>query len=254
MSELPPKDFIVLGNAAPDELRDLRKSVCYAGYSEEKGLIRIYPVPPEIRMGRWHRVEAPLVRNPEDVRKESWKIKGSKQDYDKMDKIIKVGEEINRKSQRRLLDRLQAQYGVDCIESLNERRLSLGFIKPKTFHAYFEKRENVDPSKQATLFGGEPFWTIHNYSYQPRLRYTCQSCKLTRGYHDQQILEWGIYEWMRDHPDRIEDVWKNMHFGEPDYDTYLLVGNQARRLNSFMVISVFRFKWKDTPEQTRLFD
>jgi hypothetical protein len=140
-----PKDFIVLGNAAPDELRDLRKSVCYAGYSEEKGLIRVYPVPPTIQMGRWHRVELPLVRNPQDVRKESWKIEGSKYEYDKTDKKIKICEKINRKSQRRLLDRLQEQYGVDCVETLNERKLSLGFIKPKTFEPYFEQRKNIDP-------------------------------------------------------------------------------------------------------------
>lgn len=235
-------DFIVLGNAAPDELSDFRKSVCYAGYSKKHGMIRIYPVPPTVRMGRWYRVEVTLERNPQDVRDESWKIKGSKDEWDKLHRKIRVCEQLSRRNQIDLLNELQQMHGVDCVEDLNEQKLSLGFIKPKTFEPYFEQRENVDQSKQATLFGGEPFWTIRNYGYQPRLKYTCQACKLVRGYHDQQILEWGVYEWMRNNPDKLNDVWKNLHIGEPDYDTSLLVGNQARHLTSFLVISIFRFK------------
>jgi hypothetical protein len=159
---------------------------------------------------------------------------------------------LQRKVQIQLLQQLRQKYGFSCVEELNDKKLSLGFIKPQTFEPYLEKRQNVDNSKQATLFGGEPFWTIRNYGYQPRLRYTCQQCKLLGGYHDQQILEWGVYEWRRNNPDKLDDVWKNLHIGEPDYDTSLLVGNQARHLTSFLVISIFRFK--NAPQQARFFD
>ncbi|HZA47465.1 MAG TPA: hypothetical protein VE521_00905 [Nitrososphaera sp.] len=246
-------DFIVLGNAAPDEMKDFRTTVCYAGFSEKHGMIRLYPVPPTVKMGRWFRVEVPVERNPQDVREESWKIRGSRDEWSQLHKKIKVGEQLKREQQIALLRRLEKQYGVDCIQDLNDQRLSLGFIKPKTVEPYYAKRENQDASKQTTLFGGEPFWTIRNYGYQPRLKYTCQACKLVQGYHDQQILEWGVYEWMRNNPDKLDDVWKNLPFGDPEYETSsLLVGNQARYLNSFLVISIFRFK--KTPEQARLFD
>ena len=245
-------DFIVLGNGVPDELKDFRTSVCYAGHSQKHGMIRIYPVPPWVEMGRWRRVEVPLERNPQDGRQESWKIKGSKDEWSRLDKKINVGEQLKREEQIELLEQLEKKYGVDCVEELNVKKLSLGFIKPKTIEPYFEKRENLDKSKQMTLFGAEPFWTIKNYGYQPRLKYSCQNCQLVRGYHDQQIIEWGVYEWMRKHPDKLDDVWNNLRLGEPDYDTSLFVGNQAWHLTAFMVISIFRFK--KTPKQARLFD
>ncbi len=231
-----------MGNAVPDELKDLRKTVCYAGYSSEHGLIRIYPVPPSVKMKRWQRVEVQLERNPQDVRKESCQIRGSKADWSRLGQKITRCEQLKRKEWVELLYSLHEQFGVDCVEQLNKNRLSLGLVKPRNFKPYFEKRKNFDASKQATLFGGEPFWTIHNYGFQPRLKYQCQNCELARGYHDQQIIEWGVYEWMRKNPTNIEGVWKNLHVGEEDFETSLLVGNQARQLTSFIVISIFRHK------------
>jgi hypothetical protein len=235
-------DLIVLGNAAPDEISDFRTTVCTAGFSPTHGLIRIYPVPPWVKMHRWHRVRVPLERNPQDVRSESWKIQGSKDEWSRLHERIQIGEKLNRREWIDLLDRLQRQFGVDCVQELNNRRLSLGIIRPRHFRPYFKSRENYSNEMQQTLFGDEPFMTICNYAHQPRLEYTCQNCQLVRGFHDQQIIEWGVYEWMRNNPDKIEDVWKNLHIGEPNYETRLLVGNQARHLTSFMVISIFRYK------------
>lgn len=207
-------DLIVLGNAVPDELSDFRKSVCTAGYSPTYGLMRIYPVTPKVKMHRWHRIEVTLERNPRDVRHESWKIQGSRDEWPRLHNKIVVGEKLKRSEWIELLQKLQKEYGVDCVESLNEKKVSLGFIKPRSIKPYFNKRENYDNTKQTTLFGSEPFLTIHNYIYQPRLKYTCSNCRLVRRYHAQQIIEWGVYEWLRKHPNEIENVWKNLHIGE----------------------------------------
>lgn len=243
MSEtLDLDDFIVLGNAVPDELKDLRKTICYAGYSEKHGMIRIYPVPPNVKMPRWSKVEVILERNKKDVRKESWKVKGSKEEWPKLKEKFNVKNKVSRDKSIELLEKLYKEYGVDCIQDLNTKKLSLGFIKPRTYETYFKKRKNQEQTKQMMLFGKEPFWTIHNYGYQPRVKYTCQNCRVVREYHDQQIIEWGVYEWMRKYPNELDKVWENLHLNDPSYDTYLLVGNQARYLTSFMIISKLGFK------------
>jgi hypothetical protein len=153
-----------------------------------------------------------------------------------------VGEQLKRQEWIRLIDNLHQEFGVSCVSELNDKRLSLGLIKPKQMTPYFKDRENYDNSMQQTLFGEEPFMTIHDYALQPRLKYTCQDCKVAQGFHDQQVISWEVYEWMRNNDAVPEKVWENLHIGDPQYHQSLLVGNQARYLTSFMVISVLRYK------------
>ena len=81
-------DLVVLGEAVPDELKDGRKVVCTACYSHKYGLIRIYPIPPKIRMRRWDLMNILLEKNPQDTRVESWKVQGSKSEWDKLEQNI----------------------------------------------------------------------------------------------------------------------------------------------------------------------
>lgn len=234
-------DLVVLGNAVPDEISDSRKTVCVAGYSQEHGLIRIYPVPPNAPMKRWNIVEVSLERNPKDTRTESWKVQGSKAEWDKLASKIRLHGKLGRDQWVALLKNLHSRFGVGCVQELNELQLSLGLVIPKTFEPRFEKRDKHDPTAQLGLFQREPFLTIHNYDVQPRITYRCSDCKVSNP-HDQQVLEWGIYEWIRQNPDKKEEVWKNLHIGEPNYETSFLVGNQAFHRNSFLIISIFRYK------------
>ena len=235
-------DCIVLGNAVPDELSDNRFAVCTAGYSPQNGLVRIYPVPPRSNMKRWNIVKVPLERNPKDTRSESWKIQGSKSDWLKLADKIEPKGKLKREEQIDLLKKLFKDYGVDCVSELNERKASLGLVRPKTFKPRFEKREDHDPSSQLGLFSTEPFLTIKNYKIQPRISYTCSGCKTTNQLHDQQVLEWGVYEWIRQNEEHPEKVWENLHITDPEYDKRFLVGNQFLYRNSFMIISIFRHK------------
>jgi hypothetical protein len=236
-------DCIVLGQAVPDEISDSRHTVCTAGYSPKHGLLRLYPIPPGADMDRWNIMEIPLERYDRDSRKESWKVQGSKAEWDRLTSKMRVIGQIKQKSAKmKLLDELFDQFGVQCVDDLNERKLSLGFVRPTILGYNFEKRDTYDPTKQMKLDSTETFWTIHNYRDRPRVQYRCSGCKKKHG-HDQQILEWGVYEWMRKHPDNIEEVWKILGFNDPSWNIAgFLVGNHFAYRNSFMVISVFRFK------------
>lgn len=236
-------DCIILGQAVPDEISDSRFTVCTAGYSPKYGLLRIYPVPPGADMDRWNIMEIPLERDLRDKRQESWKVSGSKAEWDRLQHKMRVVGGIKKKPDRiKLLGELFKQFGVDCVEDLNAQKRSLGLVKPTILGYRFEKREKYDPSTQMTLFAKEPFLTIHNYQYQPRIQYRCSGCK-TKEPHDQQVIEWGVYEGMRKNPDNINKVWENLGFGKDEWDiSGFLVGNQFKYRTSFMIISVLRFK------------
>lgn len=234
-------DLVILGEAVPDEISDGRKTVCTAGFSPKHGLIRIYPVPPNARLQRWQVIEIPLERNSRDTRTESWKIQGSKSEWESLPRKIITHEKLERSQWVNLIDRLHKEFGVGCIEDLNEQQLSLGMIMPKEFKPRFEERKTHDPSVQMTLIHQEPFKTVHNYEVQPRMTYRCSECRSQKP-HDQQILEWGVYEWLRKNPEQRDGVWKNLHIGESGYHTSFLVGNMFLHRSAFMIISIFRYK------------
>jgi hypothetical protein len=235
-------DIIVLGNAVPDEISDNRFTVCTAGYSPTHGFLRIYPVPPKAPMKRWSVVSIPLVKNPKDTREESWKIQGSKDEWDTLHKRIQVQRELSRKEQIALWHNLNTRFGVRCVKELNDQRLSLGMIRP-TIHGYrFEERKDYDPTVQKTLDSVQQFLTIHNYKEQPRITYRCGAGCQSREPHDQQLIEWGAYELMR--KEDKEKLWDALRITDPAYDIGFLVGNQSLYRNSFMIISVFRFKMR----------
>lgn len=236
-------DLVVLGNAVPDEISDNRKTVCTACFSPEHGLVRIYPVPVDAGMSRWQRVSIPLEKNAQDSRHESWKIQGSKYEWPSIKNKIDSYGKMSRQEQINLMDKLRDKFEVGCIQELNDKELSLGIIKPKEIEAYLTDRDNHERTVQKTLDSHAMFLTIHNYRKQPRVKYRCSDCR-SKNPHNQQILEWGIYEWMRKNPDNLEQGLTNLRLHDPDYDKYFLVGNAAIHRRAFMVISVFRFKRK----------
>lgn len=240
-------DFLVLGNAVPDELKDGRKTVCVAGYSKKFGLIRIYPVPPKAPMRRWNVLEVPIERNAEDTREESWKIQGSKSEWNILpDKLSLKGRLEDREDQIALVNNLKSSmYAYSCIEQINDQKKSLGIIKPNILKCYFEERDKYDPTIQKTLTSDDPFRTIRSYPEIPKIVYSCSKCN-AKNPHDQQVLEWGIYEWLRQNPKDRDKVWENLHIIDPQYDRTFLVGNQAQHRNAFLIISVFRHKLGQT--------
>jgi hypothetical protein len=148
------KDLIILGNACPDELSDHRIAVCTAGYSPTYGLIRVYPVPPKSKVNRWTEIEVPLERNPKDARSASWKIEGSKGEWDRLHEKIKVKRKLeDRDAKINLVDEMQKRFGATCVEDLNDSKESLGMVVPNILEWELAPREEVDPSTQSTSLG-----------------------------------------------------------------------------------------------------
>ena len=228
-------DLIVLGRACPERIKNGRVTVCTAGYSRKLGFLRIYPTRIEMPLRQWSIVKVPLERNPQDTRKESWKIQGSKSEWDRLcDKVQVVGE---LKQDERL--NLIANLVDDCVNTINESGRSLGIVKPIIEKCYFSKQEDYDTSKQLTLLGFPLPQVKEQYPLIPRIRYRCVNCK-AKTPHDQQVLEWGFYEWVRKNPDKADQVWENALIHSPKHEIFFLVGNLFRYRNVFIIISVLR--------------
>ena len=234
-------DLIVLGRACPEPLKDGRVTVCLAGWSEKQGFIRIYPTRTDTKCHTWDVIRLEVERNERDNRKESWKIVGSKGEWETLSEKIEVIGRVEKRDERR---NIIGNLTDSCVNVINGERRSLGIIKPaEVLGKYFADNAGYGQLMQMGLPGMTELDSVkvkRDFPHEPRIRYRCPECQTEQGYHDQQILEWGFYEWFRKEPDKKDQVWENAQFDRDDIDIYLLVGNQAAHRTSFMVISVLR--------------
>jgi hypothetical protein len=191
-------------------------------------------------MKRWKIIKVEVERNIRDSRHESWKIKDSKRDWDLLpDKVEVVGTLKDIEKKRNLIGNLTDP----SMHTLNEQKRSLGIVKPEIIRTYFGKNPQFGKWKQLGLPGMtdlENYLTKKEYEEEPRVKYRCIELD-PPSEHDQQVLEWGFYEWFRKNPDNREQVWENAGIGKENTDIYFLLGNHSAHWNSFMIISVFRF-------------
>jgi len=235
-------DLVVLGRAAPEPINDGRHTVCLGGYSETVGFVRLYPTQRRMEeLKRWNVVSVPVESaSPNDTRDESYKISGSKSDWDNLHhKIKKVGS-LDKTEQIQLVDSL----ANDCTGRLNKDRRSLGMVKPAEIVDYYlEPRE--DPSYQLTLDGTRRQGKTE-YPQKLYLKYECESCEI-KGTHEQHCIEWGIYRYW-DKNDDPEGVFDALRLTDDRYSHYFFVGNLRHRPSSYIVISILRFSRSDMNE------
>lgn len=234
-------DLVVLGRACPEPLKDKRVTVCLGGWSAEFGFVRLYPTRMDMKWRNWDIVRVEAEQNPDDTRLESYKIAGSKDEWDILgSKIEIVGHVESRDERRNLIGNLTDT----CVQVINSQRRSLGIVKPaEILKTYFEDNPGYGKVWQMGLPGLTELDGVRvkrDFPYEPRIRYRCPECTTSAGYHDQQVLEWGFYQWFLKEPDKRDQVWENARFGRADTDIYLFVGNQFAHRTSFMVISVLR--------------
>ncbi|RMG83830.1 MAG: hypothetical protein D6712_12440 [Chloroflexi bacterium] len=242
-------DVIILGRAVPEVISGNRVTVCLGGYSPSLGqFIRLYPtrvkyLDGETRLRRWDIIRVEVERNPHDNRQESWKLVGSKEDWEHIEQHI---EKIGRIDDANIRRQIVEENVSSCVRAIEDDRRSLGFVHPQILERGFRKNEQFDNPIQHFLFSefDETQWahTKRDFEEVPYVKYRCSDCQMKQGYHQQQILEWGFFEWLRKNPDNREQVWKNAYFDDPNYDLFFFVGNQNKYRSSFLVISVIRIK------------
>jgi len=238
-------DFVLLGRAVPVDLREgARNSVCAAGYSRQiGGLVRVFPTRGDHLWHRWDIARVRVRRDRKDSRPESWHLA---HDWDASLADIEVLGQVPEERRMSLLTELVS----DCVLDLNDKREGLGIVKPvrpvlKAYH--IENPQYGEPIQKAVGFARQAVVDVRKqYRWQPRLRYRCEGCHATK-YHDQQVLEWGFYLWQRKQPSDPDQVWRNAHIYDEEYEIFLLVGNQRDQRTSYLVISIIRVRKTLTP-------
>ncbi|MBI4153912.1 hypothetical protein HY501_01115 [Candidatus Woesearchaeota archaeon] len=233
-------DLVILGRSWPEPLRDGRYSVCVAGYSEKYGFIRLYPTKTSSPLQTWNVVKVRVERSNLDSRSESWKIEGSKSEWDRLDSKIIVLGKLTRERRIELLRKLSC----DATEELLGKKRSLGIVKPLILGwelVGLKANEGV----QTTLTGLKLKSKKH-FPYKPYIRYSCLPVCKGKKPHFQQIMEWGVYMWFEKNKGKNYDacmkVFDNLRVNDNDYEKYFLVGNLNFKRKTFGVISVLRFK------------
>jgi len=216
-------------------MKNGRITICTAGYSHKHGFIRIYPTKMNMSLRRWNIVKVPLERNPQDSRKESWKIEGSKSEWDTLNEKVEILGTLPRENHLSLIANLED----GCITELNEAKRSLGIIKPVIEECSLSEQDEYEGTIQMTLSGRPQPKIREQYKMVPRVRYRCAHCKAS-GSHDQQVLEWGFYEWFRKNPGKEKQVWENAQIFSESHEIYFFVGSIFRHWSSFSIISVLR--------------
>jgi len=99
-----------------------------------------------------------------------------------------------------------------------------GIAEPTILAHYLKERE-FTISVQTMLNGEFGVKVKDEFEVEHRIKYHCSVCRVGREYHDQQLLEWGAYEWIRKYPNKKEQLWENLRLDDDEYDKYFFVGN-----------------------------
>lgn len=233
-------DFVMLGTTVPEPNHDGRVFVCSAGVSREFGaLVRVYPLARGGVPRRWDVFRVPLERNPQDSRRESFKIRADRSPAEHAG-INAAFERLGTLAENERAARL-APYFVSGIAEANHRsnRASLALIRPRDpgrVELFFRPNEAEIPTPQLHLFEDRPTPVLGSkrFPFAPYLHFTDEG-----GEHNLQLRDWGTYELMRKHLD--DPAYYKTHLPSALHlgpTSSLLVGNMRDRRTAWLVIAV----------------
>lgn len=227
-------DFTMLGRTEPTESKKHGVCVCSAGYSRElRQLVRIYPLPWPNSIRMWSRCTVPLRRPKDDNRVESWRIDAPDDDADTAESAVHIHSRADKDSEFDFL----ASISVSGVKEMNEERRSLAIVKPRYLRGFFDRRIDVDPAEQITMFERrEHEGVAHRSDLIPRLQFMDDSGNMSK----LSLKEWGCSEWLRKNREDADLLWNNLSIGDPTYEHLLFIGNQNHQRTSWLVISVIR--------------
>lgn len=225
-------DFVMLGKTVPEERADGRKFVCSAGYQRDLGLIRIYPLSREAAPRRWTESSVLLERNPQDSRKESWRLAVDRSPEAHATANTRAFRETGDVSTSRRTLLIPERWFVDSVAQANSERRSLALLRPRSAEVMWTvpdttKQVDVDQMELISMVrpDGKP-------DRIPRLQFRDES-----GDHALQLRDWGVYEFIRkrglDYAG--QHVASALHLTEA---STLLIGNLNAHRTTWLVIGV----------------
>lgn len=250
------KDMIVLGQGAPNQIKKIgrQQGRCLCLWSEKTGFVRVYPVPFGY-VHDWEIINVEVRKPTNDGRENSFVVYNYEQEWSNLSKRIYAQKEVTSRGTKRN-KKLKRPQQIELLENLSKSTFSqirdngksFGLIKPKNMK--FMLKQNRETSQaQATLL--ELDYHIMNqkdFAFLPYLHYECEGPCSSKLPHEQKIVEWGAYQFMRQNPNSEEHCMKlkdNYHIGEEDYLHYVLIGNIRKYTTTYIIVKLIRFKVED---------
>jgi len=249
------KDMVVLGQGAPNQIKKIGKQQgrCLCLWSEKTGFVRVYPVPFGY-VKDWEIINVQVRKPNNDGRENSFVVYNYENEWHNLFRRIyaqkrinrlgnKVNKEIPRKERIKFLENLPKT----TFSEIRDNRKSFGLIKPAKLDLFLKKNREKSQA-QMTLFDLDYcIMNQNDFAYIPYLRYECDGECKSKHPHEQKIVEWGAYQFMRKNPNSKEHCVKlkeNYHIGEKDYVHYVLIGNIKKYPTTYIVVKLIRFKIK----------
>jgi hypothetical protein len=106
---------------------------------------------------RWDVVRVPVERNERDTREESWKIQGSRTEWDSLASKIEVVGQVSSGDERL---NIAGNLTDNCVSVINGQLRSLGIVRPQVIKTYFRDNPKYGEIWQQGLPGLTDIGTI----------------------------------------------------------------------------------------------
>lgn len=247
---------LVTVKAYPNPSKNLIEASCVAGITEERQLVRLYPVPYRFlddhqQFDKYQWIEVPVQRRRTDSRPESFRP-----EFEKLKVFPGILSTTNgwwqrwqwvgptRTSSMCSLQHEQASNGT-----------SLGFFKPLEVINFDWEREDSEswtPAQLASLKRKDLFLTmkgemLEKIPFAFRYRFRCADCGKGKSHH-MMIVDWELmqqYRKLRRSAEseaqclqKLRDNWFGNLCG-PSKETHFFVGNMLSHRNAFLVLGVY---------------
>ena len=250
---------LVTVKAYPNPSKSLMEASCVAGVTDDKQLVRLYPVPFRYLAGpqkfkKYQWVEVPVVEARNDPRKETFRPQ--------FDSLKVVSPQLSTsgswRERRQWVRPVLSDSLCDIQDAQQASGTSLGVFKPAEimdFDWEQEKQKDWTAKELARLGIRDLFLQKDRKRLEPlekipfsfRYRFRCADCRTAEPHH-MKIVDWELmqfYRRMREESETIEDClrkvrdkWLDELCGA-EKDTHFFVGNMQAHLNSFLVLGVF---------------
>lgn len=228
--------YVCLAKSIPEfDKRDGKLYTCSLGYSPQKGLIRLYPLP-ITGISKWHIYELDIERNKKDSRKESWRIASNSrhEHFNGFNNDIVCKGKIKPEGERKIIQFLRSQVSPS-ISYLNDHRKSIGVLDVRNFNPTWQPNSRFNNVNQIGLFEDACINEYDPYTKDSKEMVARILFKDLDGTHDLQLNEWQYFEYARNHGYNPAAF----RYLKPNNSNLLLLGNMLQYQSNWMVLSVF---------------
>jgi hypothetical protein len=266
------KRVLVIAKTEPSPSTKYGSSVCTAGITDEGEFIRLYPIPfrvfcdRETKFNKYDWIEVECEKATDDLRKESYKIKGD------IRVVGHIGTELNWAERNNLILPLRSKN----FSELDENGASLGLVRPSEVFDFLKTKASTGPldddvkthrKAMQMIFDFEseyarikPIPAISKIDAYYRYKFRCKDEEAS---HEMMCEDWELYESVRSWKDRYgtdEAVWDKIYEKFFDYftkerDLHFFVGTHFR-WGTWVIIGTYYPPLVGPPNtrQSRLFN